>query len=77
MDEVTSTIINFANGRIAVNYHNGMSPLRIRYTDKFGKAKTVEQYIADIENYLMDDEHIEVGETSVDVFKTYGLKESE
>lgn len=71
MDETSSSIINFANGRVKVVYHNDMAPLRIRYNDKNGKAKTVEQYIADIEKLLLPDEHIEIDGPVINVYKKY------
>ena len=75
IDETTTDQMDFVNGRVNIVYHNGMASLRLHPSN--GKRSTVEQYIADIQKHLLNDEHIELGETAVHVYKTYGLKDGE
>lgn len=71
MDEISTEVREFKNGRVAFKFHNGMTPLRLKQPN--GRETTVEEFINVLSARLMYDERIEVGDTSVDVYKTYGV----
>lgn len=71
IDETMTDQMDFTNGKVNVVYHNGMASLRLHPSN--GKRSTVEQYIADLEAHLLPDERIEIGDTAIHVYKTYGV----
>lgn len=70
-EAVMTEKMNFKNGTVLVSYRNGFTALR--FTPKGGNGATVEQFIDQLEERLLYDEHIEIDGFVINVYKTYNV----